>query len=63
MEFRLSTPEDWRLRGIIGAYVEDDKVYAAFSPIGRRAIKDFPLPGRPPPWDSRNSFCLMFDNT
>jgi outer membrane receptor protein involved in Fe transport len=26
-EIRLSTPEDWRLRGIIGAYVEDNKVY------------------------------------
>jgi outer membrane receptor protein involved in Fe transport len=26
-EFRLSTPEDWRLRGIIGAFVEDNKVY------------------------------------
>jgi outer membrane receptor protein involved in Fe transport len=26
-EFRLSTPEDWRLRGIVGAYVEDNKVY------------------------------------
>jgi outer membrane receptor protein involved in Fe transport len=26
-EFRLSTPEDWRLRGIIGAYIEDNKVY------------------------------------
>ena len=21
-EFRLSTPEDWRLRGIVGAYIE-----------------------------------------
>jgi iron complex outermembrane recepter protein len=26
-EFRLSTPEDWRLRGIVGAYIEDSKVY------------------------------------
>src|SRR6202049_1466484 len=26
-EFRLSTPEDWRLRGIVGAYIEDNKVY------------------------------------
>jgi iron complex outermembrane receptor protein len=26
-ELRLSTPEDWRLRGIVGAYVEDSKVY------------------------------------
>jgi outer membrane receptor protein involved in Fe transport len=26
-EFRLSTPEDWRLRGIVGAYVEDNKVF------------------------------------
>ncbi|MFI4889278.1 MAG: TonB-dependent receptor domain-containing protein [Steroidobacterales bacterium] len=26
-EFRLSTPEDWRLRGILGAYIEDNKVY------------------------------------
>jgi len=26
-EFRLSTPEDRRLRGIVGAYVEDNKVY------------------------------------
>ena len=26
-EFRLSTPEDWRLRGIVGAYFEDNKVY------------------------------------
>ena len=26
-EFRLSTPEDWRLRGIVGAFIEDNKVY------------------------------------
>jgi iron complex outermembrane receptor protein len=26
-EFRLSTPESWRLRGIVGAYIEDNKVY------------------------------------
>ena len=26
-EFRLSTPGDWRLRGILGAYYEDDKLY------------------------------------
>lgn len=26
-EFRLSTPEDWRVRGIVGAFVEDNKVY------------------------------------
>jgi outer membrane receptor protein involved in Fe transport len=26
-EFRLSTPQDWRLRGIVGAYIEDNKVY------------------------------------
>jgi outer membrane receptor protein involved in Fe transport len=26
-EFRLSTPEDWRLRGILGVFVEDNKVY------------------------------------
>ena len=26
-EFRLSTPEDWRLRGILGVYTEDNKVY------------------------------------
>ena len=25
-EFRLSTPDDWRLRGIIGAYFEDNKL-------------------------------------
>ncbi len=26
-EFRLSTPVDWRLRGIVGTYIEDNKVY------------------------------------
>ncbi len=26
-ELRLSTPGDWRLRGIVGAYYEDNKVY------------------------------------
>jgi outer membrane receptor protein involved in Fe transport len=26
-EFRLSTPDDWRFRGIVGAYYEDDKLY------------------------------------
>jgi iron complex outermembrane receptor protein len=26
-EFRLSTPDDWRLRGIFGAYYEDNKLY------------------------------------
>jgi len=26
-ELRLATPEDWRLRGIVGAYIEDSKVY------------------------------------
>ena len=26
-EFRLSTPDDWRIRGIAGAYYEDNKVY------------------------------------
>ena len=26
-EFRLSTPDDWRLRGILGAYYEDNKLY------------------------------------
>ena len=26
-EFRLSTPDDWRLRGIIGAYFQDNKLY------------------------------------
>ena len=26
-EFRLSTPEDWRIRGIVGAFYEDNKVY------------------------------------
>ena len=26
-EFRLSTPDDWRLRGIVGAYYEDNKLY------------------------------------
>jgi iron complex outermembrane receptor protein len=26
-EFRLSTPDDWRLRGIAGAYWEDNKLY------------------------------------
>ena len=26
-EFRLSTPDDWRLRGLVGAYVEDDDAY------------------------------------
>ena len=26
-ELRLSTPEDWRLRGILGAFVEENKVY------------------------------------
>jgi len=26
-EFRLSTPEDWRLRGIVGAYYETNKIY------------------------------------
>jgi iron complex outermembrane recepter protein len=26
-ELRLSTPDDWRLRGIVGAYIEDNKVY------------------------------------
>jgi outer membrane receptor protein involved in Fe transport len=25
-EFRLSTPDDWRLRGIVGLYLEDNKV-------------------------------------
>jgi iron complex outermembrane recepter protein len=26
-EFRLSTPDDWRLRGIVGLYFEDNKVF------------------------------------
>jgi outer membrane receptor protein involved in Fe transport len=26
-EFRVSTPDDWRFRGIVGAYYEDDKLY------------------------------------
>ena len=26
-EFRLSTPDDWRVRGIVGAYWEDNKLY------------------------------------
>jgi iron complex outermembrane receptor protein len=26
-ELRLNTPEDWRLRGIVGAYYEDNKVW------------------------------------
>jgi outer membrane receptor protein involved in Fe transport len=26
-EFRLSTPDDWRFRGIVGAYYEDDKLF------------------------------------
>jgi outer membrane receptor protein involved in Fe transport len=26
-EFRLSTPDDWRARGIVGAYWEDNKLY------------------------------------
>ncbi len=26
-EFRLSTPDDWRLRGIAGIYVQDNKLY------------------------------------
>ena len=26
-EFRLSTPDDWRLRGIVGAYWEDNKLF------------------------------------
>jgi len=26
-EFRLSTPDDWRLRAIVGAYYEDNKLY------------------------------------
>ena len=26
-EFRLSTPDDWRLRGIVGLYLEDNKLY------------------------------------
>jgi iron complex outermembrane receptor protein len=26
-EFRLSTPDDWRLRGIVGAYYEQFKIY------------------------------------
>jgi iron complex outermembrane receptor protein len=26
-EFRLSTPDDWRLRGILGAFVEENKVF------------------------------------
>jgi outer membrane receptor protein involved in Fe transport len=26
-EFRLSTPDDWRIRGIVGAYYEDNKLY------------------------------------
>ena len=26
-ELRLSTPDDWRLRGIVGAYYEDFKIY------------------------------------
>jgi outer membrane receptor protein involved in Fe transport len=28
-EFRLSTPDDWRIRGIAGAYWEENKVYDA----------------------------------
>ena len=26
-EFRLSTPDDWRLRGIVGAFYEDNKLF------------------------------------
>jgi outer membrane receptor protein involved in Fe transport len=26
-EFRLSTPDDWRIRGIVGAFWEDNKLY------------------------------------
>ena len=26
-EFRISTPEDWRVRGIVGAFAEENKVY------------------------------------
>jgi iron complex outermembrane recepter protein len=26
-EFRLSTPDEWRFRGIVGAYYEDNKLY------------------------------------
>lgn len=26
-EFRLSTPDDWRLRGIVGVFLEDNKLY------------------------------------
>jgi outer membrane receptor protein involved in Fe transport len=26
-EFRLSTPDDWRMRGIVGVYLEDNKLY------------------------------------
>jgi iron complex outermembrane recepter protein len=26
-EFRLSTPDDWRIRGIVGAFYEDSKLY------------------------------------
>ncbi len=26
-EIRLSTPDDWRLRGIVGVYLEDNKLY------------------------------------
>ena len=25
-EFRLSTPDDWRVRGIVGAFYEDNKL-------------------------------------
>ena len=26
-EFRLSTPDDWRVRGIVGAFYEDNKLF------------------------------------
>ncbi len=54
-EIRLSTPDDWRLRGIVGAYIEDNKVYDQTQWIETTtpACKSNGAPGTP-----GNSGCL-----
>ena len=75
-ELRLSTPNDWRLRGLVGVFYEDDKIYddtnwmyrtvPQCSPTG--LTSDCFLPIKPRPCESandpgvRNSDTAFFDD-
>jgi len=61
-EFRVSTPDDWRLRGLVGLFYEDEKVYdntnwlyttvPGCSPTG--PTSNCFLPIQPPPNETSN---------